>query len=103
MTHGMAEWQMANGYRVHKHGYGFNPYIKIQPAASMDYNTGEPERKYQGILKPVHNLLDSEARLLTQYEAILRQYAWRTIDFYGMHHQQKQQWMNMNYLHLKTG
>ena len=49
----------------------------------MDYNTGEPERKYQGILKPVHNLLDSEARLLTQYEAILRQYAWRTIDFYG--------------------
>jgi hypothetical protein len=78
--------RMADGEWVwgpHKHGYGFNPYIKVQPAASMDYNTGEPERKYQGILKPVHNLLDSEARLLTQYEAILRQYAWRTIDFYG--------------------
>ena len=67
----------------YKHGYGFNPYIKVQPAASLDYDIGEPERRYQGILKPVHNLLDSESRLITQYEAILRQYAWRTIDFYG--------------------
>ena len=67
----------------YKHGYGFNPYIKVQPATSLDYNVGEPERRYQGVLKPVHNLLDSEARLITQYEAILRQYAWRTIDFYG--------------------
>ena len=67
----------------YKHGYGFNPYIKVQPAASLDYDVGEPERRYQGILKPVHNLLDSESRLITQYEAILRQYAWRTIDFYG--------------------
>ena len=67
----------------YKHGYGFNPYIKIQPAASIDYDVGSPEDRYQGILKPVHSLLDSEARLITQYEAILRQYAWRTIDFYG--------------------
>ena len=43
----------------YKHGYGFNPYIKVQPAASLDYDIGEPERRYQGILKPVHNLLES--------------------------------------------
>lgn len=77
---------MADGEWVwgpYKHGYGFNPYIKIQPASSLDYDIGSPEDRYQGILKPVHSLLDSEARLVTQYEAILRQYAWRTIDFYG--------------------
>ena len=78
--------RMADGEWVwgpYKHGYGFNPYIKIQPAASIDYDIGSPEDRYQGILNPVHSLLDSEARLITQYEAILRQYAWRTIDFYG--------------------
>ena len=77
---------MADGEWVwgpYKHGYGFNPYVKIQPATSLDYDVGMPEDRYQGILKPVHSLLDSEARLITQYEAILRQYAWRTIDFYG--------------------
>ena len=67
----------------YKHGYGFNPYVKIQPATSLDYDVGAPEDRYQGVLKPVHSLLDSEARLITQYEAILRQYAWRTIDFHG--------------------
>ena len=78
--------RMADGEWVwgpYKHGYGFNPYIKVQPASSMDYDVGAPDMRYQGILKPVHSLLDSEARLITQYEAILRQYAWRTIDFYG--------------------
>ncbi len=78
--------RMADGEWVwgpYKHGYGFNPYVKIQPATSLDYDVGMPEDRYQGILKPVHSLLDSEARLITQYEAILRQYAWRTIDFYG--------------------
>ena len=78
--------RMADGEWVwgpYEHGYGFNPYTKIQPAASLDYDVGSPEDRYQGILKPVHSLLDSEARLITQYEAILRQYAWRTIDFYG--------------------
>ena len=78
--------RMADGEWIwgpHKHGYGFNPYVKIQPATSLDYDVGMPEDRYQGVLKPVHSLLDSEARLITQYEAILRQYAWRTIDFYG--------------------
>jgi len=78
--------RMADGEWVwgpYKHGYGFNPYVKIQPASSLDYDVGLPEDRYQGVLKPVHSLLDSEARLITQYEAILRQYAWRTIDFYG--------------------
>ena len=78
--------RMADGEWVwgpYKHGYGFNPYVKIQPATSLDYDVGLPEDRYQGVLKPVHSLLDSEARLITQYEAILRQYAWRTIDFHG--------------------
>ena len=78
--------RMADGEWVwgpYKHGYGFNPYVKIQPATSLDDHVGMHEDRYKGILKPVHSLLDSEARLITQYEAILRQYAWRTIDFYG--------------------
>jgi len=66
-----------------EHNYGFLPYVPIIPATSLDFNSGRPEQRYQGILKPVHNLLDTEARLITQYEAILRQYAWRTVDFHG--------------------
>ncbi len=32
MILGAEEWQMVSGYGgPYKHGYGFNPYIKIQP------------------------------------------------------------------------
>lgn len=66
-----------------EHGYGFCPYVPIIPATSLNFSSGPPHERYQGILRPVHNLLDTEARLVTQYEAILRQYAWRTVDFKG--------------------
>jgi|TARA_Y100000296_G_C5165636_1_gene254412 hypothetical protein len=66
-----------------EHGYGFMPYVPIEPGTTMSFNVGPPDRRYEGILRPVHNLLDAEARLITQYEAILRQHAWRTIDFAG--------------------
>tara|TARA_Y100001938_G_scaffold57374_1_gene80002 strand:+ start:98 stop:1996 length:1899 start_codon:yes stop_codon:yes gene_type:complete len=66
-----------------KHGYGFMPFIPVVPGNSISYDDGDPARRYRGILKPVHSLLDSEARLMTQYEAVLRQYAYRTLDFYG--------------------
>lgn len=78
--------RMINGQWVwgpHEHGYGFNPIVPVIPANSLDFDVGLPTRRYQGILRPVHNLLDTEARLLTQYEAILRQSSWRTLDFTG--------------------
>jgi len=67
----------------HRHGYGFMPYVPITPGTGIDIDVGPPERRYQSILKPVYNLLDAEARLVTQFESILRQYAWRTLDFKG--------------------
>ena len=66
-----------------KHGYGFLPFFPVIPANSINFDAGSPETRYRGILKPVHSLLDAEARLMTQNEAILRQYAWRTLDFHG--------------------
>jgi hypothetical protein len=66
-----------------KHGYGYLPYKSIVPANSLSYDAGPPHLRYRGILRPVHSLLDAEARLVTQYESILTQYAWRTLDFHG--------------------
>jgi len=66
-----------------KHGYGHLPYTMVHPNNSLDWNEGTPQRRYRGILNPVHALLDEEARLLTAYEAQVRQYAWRTLDFHG--------------------
>lgn len=68
------------------HGYGFLPFVPIMPANSLDWDAGPPEKRYQGILHPVHSLLDSEARLVTQVEAILRTVAWRTVDIVGPAH-----------------
>jgi hypothetical protein len=65
------------------HGYGFLNFIPILPANALDFDAGPPEKRYQGILFPVHQLLDSEARLVTQIQAILRTVAWRTLDFQG--------------------
>ena len=67
----------------YQHGYGFLPYIPIYPANSLDWDQDTPEWRYQGILYPVHSLLDSESRLLTALEAIIRQFGWRGIDFLG--------------------
>ena len=66
-----------------EHGYGFMPYVPILPAIAIDYDVGPPEKRYRGILRPVHNLIETEARIMTQLEAILRRYSWGTIDFYG--------------------
>jgi hypothetical protein len=65
------------------HGYGFIPTVIGIPGTAADWDEGPPEDRYQGILHPVHNLLDTEARLATQIEVILRTVAWRTIDFKG--------------------
>lgn len=67
----------------YKHGYGFLPYTQIVPNRSFNFNDGSPQDRYQGILKPAHNLLDEEARLVTQIESIIRTIAWRTLDFQG--------------------
>ncbi len=67
----------------HEHGYGFNPFVPIIPATQMDHEEGLPQDRYKGLLQPVISLLDAEARIITQLEAIMRQYAWPTIDFAG--------------------
>ena len=77
---------MADGQWVwgpFEHGYGYVPYVAIEPSSSLEFDSGPPHLRYQGLLSSVLNLLDAEARLATQYESILRQYAWRTIDFHG--------------------
>ncbi len=67
----------------YRHGYGFVPYISLIPNSSLDFDDGPPETRYQGILHAITSLIEAEARLVTQYEAIIRQVAWRTLDFYG--------------------
>lgn len=67
----------------HPHGYGFNPYVKVEPATSLRHRTGLPHERYVSILEPAFSLLDAEARLLTQYESIIRQSGWRTLDFFA--------------------
>lgn len=66
-----------------RHGYGALPWIPILPAMSMSWDSGTPDSRYQGILHPVHSLLDAEARLITQYNSIVRRHAWPTLDFKG--------------------
>lgn len=65
------------------HGYGFIPTVIGIPGTAVDWDEGPPENRYQGVLYPAHNLLDTEARLATQVEVIIRTVAWRTIDFKG--------------------
>lgn len=66
-----------------EHDYGFQPYVPVFPARTVGWDVGEPEQRYRGILRPVHSLLDEKARALTAYNAILRMFAWRTLDFTG--------------------
>ena len=73
-----------------EHGQGGLLFHSVVPASALDFDTGMPHERYQGILFPVHQLLDSEARLVTQMEAILRTIAWRTLDIYGNEHQARQ-------------
>ena len=78
------QWiDMGNGAGPIEHGYGFMPFVPVVPGTSLDFDAGTPDMRFRGILRPVHNLLDAEARLVTQYEAILRQSAWRTMDFFA--------------------
>jgi hypothetical protein len=78
--------RMAGGQWVwgpHPHGYGFLPYHALQPAQSLNWDVGKPEDRFQGILYPVHSLLDSEARLVSAHEAIVRKHGWPTVNFQG--------------------
>jgi hypothetical protein len=67
----------------HRHGYGHLPYTPVLPVLSHTFEDGNPEERYRGVLKPVHSLLDEEARLMTQIGSIVRTTAWRTLDFHG--------------------
>ena len=69
------------------HGYGKLPFTRVISASAIDWNTGKPEDRYQGILHPVHSLLDAEARVITQIFHILRSTAWRTIDVHARNQQ----------------
>lgn len=67
----------------YRHGYGHLPYTAILPVHSHTFEDGSPQDRYWGINKPVRSLLDEEARLITQIDAIVRTIAWRTLDFQG--------------------
>lgn len=69
--------------RPQRHGYHSLPWEPVIPANTVDWDAGRPERRYQGILRSVHQLLDSEARLITQVEAMLHTVAYRTLDISG--------------------
>ena len=81
------EWCVfiADGHELEKfrHNYGHNPYTPIIPANSSTFEDGPPDERFRGMLKPAHNLLDEEARLVTQISAIIRTTAYRTLDFQG--------------------
>lgn len=66
-----------------RHGYGFMPYEAVIPGTSLNWDVGDPAKRYQGLMKPAHNLLDTEARLMTQFQAVLHAFAWPTLDFKG--------------------
>ena len=70
-------------YGPEKHGYGFMPFTPIYPVQSFTFEEGRPEDRYKGILWYAHNLLDEEARLMSQIGSIIRTTAWRTLDFHG--------------------
>lgn len=69
-----------------EHGYGFFPYEPIQPAMSIDWNDRPPHERYRGLLHAIFDLLDEHSRLTTAYSAIIRNTAWRTLDFSGPEH-----------------
>jgi hypothetical protein len=69
-----------------EHGYGFMPYVPVQPANTMDWDDGPPHERYQGMLIPIVDLLDEHARAFNARSAILRAYAWPSIDFHGPDH-----------------
>ena len=67
----------------YKHGYGFMPYQPVLPVHSFTFEDGRPEERYKGILHVVHSLLDDEARLMSQIGSIVKQVAYRSLDFAG--------------------
>jgi hypothetical protein len=69
-----------------EHGYGFFNYIAVRAATSLSHDDGPPERRYQGLLHGRFDLLDEIDRTVTAHSAILRAYAWPTIDFTGPQH-----------------
>jgi hypothetical protein len=89
------------GYPI-RHEYGFMPYKQILPANATDLEMGLPQQRFQGLLKPVHQLLKEEARILTAYGAIIRRHAWTTLNFSGptasaeMAKQNYEQWEGFN-------
>jgi hypothetical protein len=69
-----------------EHSYGFQPYSFIFPAMGMDWDDRKPDERYQGLLHGIFDMLDEHARILTAHSAILRSYAWVTLDFSGPIH-----------------
>lgn len=74
---------LSNGYPVFReqygqdllpHGLGINPFI-IRSSGYGD-DTGEPHERFRSILYSIFNMLESEARLWTQYKWIIEDTAW---------------------------
>ena len=64
-----------------EHNYGFLPYFWGDAGLGMKDRDNKAEYLYVGLLNPVHSLLEAQSRLMTQGEAISKQYAWPELDF----------------------
>jgi hypothetical protein len=69
--------------RPYRHGYGIMPLIPAIMANTINSKMAPLEKRYQGLLSGVYDLLDAEDRIATAMEAILQGYAWPSIDFSG--------------------
>jgi hypothetical protein len=69
-----------------QHGYGYMPYTAALPSFGLDYDDGPPHERYQGILDGSFSTLDEIDRTVSAHTAILRAFAWPTIDFIGPPH-----------------
>jgi len=69
--------------RPYKHGYGRMPIIPAISANSINYDAAPPEARFQGLLHSSYDLLDAEDRIASAMEAILKSYAWPSMDFSG--------------------
>ena len=69
--------------RPRRHGYGRIPYVFADAGLGKDLISTNPSERYRGLLYYIHELLIEHARLLSQWDTLIRYNAWPTLDFVG--------------------
>lgn len=65
-----------------EHGYPFPPFIFAE-GGQGDLTSRIPKYRYTGMLRYKYQLLDEEARLMSQADTLVRQYSWPSRVFQG--------------------